>query len=404
MIRFVRHLTSRFAAACTGFVAIASAAAAENVTLVDVPDYSWYAGCYGTASGNLMGYWDRHGLPDMYTGPTAGGLAPLTSVGSNSSIRALWASQQGVDGRPAGKAGHIEDYWESQDGIGSFESTADDPYVVFGRAEHTPDCIGDFLGQSQRKYANLNGECSGNIDGFAFNFWDKTGNRRTNFVPPIVNGVQVRDIQSGLREWSRSRGYSANVSSQLADVNPEAPLGTGFTFDDIKAEINAGYPVLLLLQRHNEFSRELLGTPGLNPLGHAILIYGYVVTSTDVHALWIRTSWGDGGALAIWNSDATIPGLDLPIRGAITYHPEPKITRMERTGNQVRFEWHGPLSILHDEMSGVSNPVHQYVIERATTLDPANFTVSSEATSALETTIAAPVEGSAFFRVRLVNP
>ena len=42
-----------------------SAFAAQNVMITEVPDYSWYAGCWGTAGGNLMGYWDRHGLPDF---------------------------------------------------------------------------------------------------------------------------------------------------------------------------------------------------------------------------------------------------------------------------------------------------------------------------------------------------
>ena len=38
------------------------------MVLTDVPDYQWHAGCFGTACGNLMGYWDRHGLPDRIVG------------------------------------------------------------------------------------------------------------------------------------------------------------------------------------------------------------------------------------------------------------------------------------------------------------------------------------------------
>ena len=71
--------------------------AGENVMLTEVPDYTWYAGCFGTASGNLMGYWDRHGFPNLYTGPTAGGVAPLTSDGSNEGIRSMWATKAGFD-------------------------------------------------------------------------------------------------------------------------------------------------------------------------------------------------------------------------------------------------------------------------------------------------------------------
>src|SRR3954466_12930886 len=87
--------------------------AATNVNIRDVPDYAWYAGCFGTASGNLMGYWDRHGFPNFYTGPTNGGEAPLNSDGLNEGIRSLWASLGGFDGRPADQPGHLDDYWEN---------------------------------------------------------------------------------------------------------------------------------------------------------------------------------------------------------------------------------------------------------------------------------------------------
>src|SRR5436190_7513810 len=100
----------------------------ENVFITDVPDYAWYAGCFGAASGNLMGYWDRHGFPNFYTGPANGGVAPLNANGSNVGIRSLWASKAGFDGRVADKPGHIDDYWEYfvDDHRYSYESTAID--------------------------------------------------------------------------------------------------------------------------------------------------------------------------------------------------------------------------------------------------------------------------------------
>ncbi|RME93391.1 MAG: hypothetical protein D6766_08315, partial [Verrucomicrobia bacterium] len=130
-----------------------------NVYLLGVPDYRWYGGCYGTATGNLIGYWDRHGFPDFYTGPTAGGVAPLDDYGDHIGIRALWTSKAGRDGRPADLPGHEDDYYVE------FESTAEDPYVTAGRPEHSPDCIGDFIGLSQKKWHNMAGECDGNLDG-----------------------------------------------------------------------------------------------------------------------------------------------------------------------------------------------------------------------------------------------
>jgi hypothetical protein len=111
------------------FLAAMPARPAVNVYLTSVPDYDWAYGCMGTASGNLMGYWDRHGFPGFYTGSANGGVAPLSSSAANAGIVSMWASQAGIDGRPANKPGHVDDYWVD------YDSTADDPYVTeIGRA------------------------------------------------------------------------------------------------------------------------------------------------------------------------------------------------------------------------------------------------------------------------------
>src|SRR5688500_7174287 len=96
--------------ACLGAV---PALADKNVRIMDTPDYAWHAGCFGTAAGNLMGYWDRHGFPIFYTGPTSGGVAPLNNYGENEGINSMWASRAGFDSRPADQPGHIDDYWDN---------------------------------------------------------------------------------------------------------------------------------------------------------------------------------------------------------------------------------------------------------------------------------------------------
>lgn len=375
--------------------------AAENVMLTDVPDYAWHAGCFGTATGNLMGYWDRHGLPDMYTGPTAGGIAPLNSFGANSGIQSLWASQTGLDGRPPSKLGHIDDYWQYFDGATSFESTAPDPYFVAARPEHAPDCLGDFIGQSQRKFQDLDGECTGNIDGYAFNFWDKSGERRTNYQPAI-NGLPVRDIQSGLRAWSEYRGYAADVFSQLSDFNSTIPSGKGFTFEDLKAEINAGYPVLLFLQDFANYSRPLPGLDRANPSVHMMLAYGYIEDG-DSRAVRYRTSWASGDfSFNSW--DASKWEANLQMRGVISFRPQPRITKITRSGNRVQLEWHGPNSVLYDDLSGSSQSVHQYVIERADSLTNGAFVPITDPAVGLQGSVVEPSSERAFYRVRLATP
>jgi hypothetical protein len=364
--------------------------------LSEVPDYSWDAGCFGTASGNLMGYWDRHGFPSFYTGPTGGGLAPLSSEGSNVGIRSMWASRAGLDGRPEGEFGHMDDYWVA------YESPAPDPYVSANREEHTPDCIGDFIGLSQNKWNDLNGECEGNIDAFSFVFWDAAGSKRVNFTPASADGTAIPDIPSGLRAWTRFRGNEADAFSQLVDFNPSVPEGQGFTFDDLKAEIDAGYPVLLFLQNYAELNRSFPGMPRANPGLHGMLAYGYFISDAGEQYVRYKTSWGSSGenTLSKWNEDQW--QAQLPVRGVIGYRPRPQITGMVQQGSELTVEWDGPSSVVSNLIDRTSTQVHWYVLERATQLNPANFeAVTSPAAERRATITVGPLESAAFYRVSL---
>lgn len=373
--------------------------------LLEVPDYDWYAGCFGTASGNLMGFWDRHGLPDCYTGPTGGGVAPLDSYGSNKSIRSMWASKAGMDGRSAKQYGHIDDYWAyyTSDGSFSYEDTAPDAYVTAGRPEHPPDCIGDFIGLSQRKWTNLNNECAGNIDAYSFVYWDTNGFRRTNFQPTNSVGESSPDIPSGLRAWARYRGYDADVFSQLTDFNPRVPAGRGFTFADLKAEIDAGYPVLLFLQLYNEYARHVGPMTNANPEIHGMLAYGYE-EYPDLGVKWVyyRTSWGVGEYSSAWTSATWQAGM--PVRGVIGFHPKPKIRHTERANGQITISWDGPSAQLEDAMAGTTTTVHRYQLERATSLSAPDFVPVGAPTTDRTITVPEPVGENAFYRVSLLPP
>lgn len=380
--------------------------AGENVMLTDVPDYAWYAGCYGTAAGNLMGFWDRHGLPNLYTGPTAGGVAPLNSDGANVGIRSMWASRAGFDGRPANKPGHIDDYWSFyfSDGVNSYESTARDPYVIENHQEHSPDCICDFIGASQNKWKNLDGECDGNIDAYAVIYWDHSGDLRLNYNPPPQEEESVRDVPSGLRAWAKSRGYNGDVFSQLTDFNPTIPAKTGFTFENLKAEIDAGFPVILALQRFDEFSRKLPNMPKANPDIHGMLAFGYVVTDDGRQFVRYRTSWGGSGdnRVRAWTADDW--EAQLPVRGIIGFHPQPRIVGIARSNGTLIVKWHGPSSVVKDLTTGVSTIVHRYVLEKSDSLSPETFKPVSDPTSNLEAAVPNCCSGITFFRVRLARP
>jgi len=391
--------TAPIAALLVG-LALCPARAAENRYLTGVPDYEWNFGCFGTACGNLMGYWDRHGFPNFYTGPTGGGLAPLNSFGANTGIRSLWASEAGFDGRAANKPGHVDDYYDF------YEGTNRDPYARAGRAEHTPDCLGDFIGLNQDKWPDLAGECSGNIDGFSFNFWDTTGHRRENYTPAPIAGAAVPDIQSGLRTWTAFRGYTADSFSQLAEFNPDKTGTEGFTFADLKAEIDAGYPVLLFMQPYGEFSRMVNGKAGTNPEIHGMLAYGYVIDDAGNNYVRYRTSWASGDReFSPWTCDNWTPenSLFLPVRGVIGFHPRPRITKVEPVAGGLKISWYGPLGTLREDPAGSETPAQLYVVEKASSLADPRWEAVAGPEPALTVTLPSCCgDGAAFFRLRMV--
>ena len=382
--------------------------ATTEVYLTEVPDYTWYAGCFGTACGNLMGYWDRHGFPDFYTGPTAGGLAPLDDFGAHVGIRSLWASKAGFDGRPPNQPGHIDDYWSnySNDGTFSYESTAEDPYRALGRPEHKPDCIGDFTGLSQKKWVNMNGECDGNIDAYSFVYWDASGDKRVNYVPGPEAGLPAVDLQSGLRAWTKYRGDDCDVFTQLTYFNPIVPIGKGFSFDDLKAEIDTGYPVLLFLQDFGVYFRPLAGMPRANPRIHGMLAYGYYISDSGAQYVRYRTSWGSGNNMFhLWSPNAW--EATMPVRGVIGYHPLPKIQSVAYSHGNLTLRWDGPAAQLYvrdDSSPGTTQWAHGYVVEKADSLDPQAFAQVSPVLTERELTLTNLTGQAAFFRVKLVKP
>ncbi len=376
-----------FASCVFGVLLVASPGAlaqSKNVYISDLPDYAWHRGCFGTATGNLMGFWDRNGFPDIYTGSANNGVAPTTSWPPNDDILHLWASEA-----------HDEDYWVQ------YESTSEDPYIAEGRPAHDPDCIGDFIGLNQYKWKNLNDECAGNIDGYSFVFWDKSGERRWNYQPASASGSPIPDIPSGLKEFMQYCGYDCSVFSQLADVNPEAPAGTGFTFEDVMAEIDAGFPVLLYLQDSSALSRSIGGVPNANPTIHAFLIYGYRETSTGNRSIRVRDSWSGGDNRFYPWDDSSLVGGDLPIRGVIGVRPLPRIENIERNGSQVTVEWSGPSATLIEDQ--VPRPAHSYVVEKSTDLE--NFQPVSNPTDSMSVSFNDPLEtvGSVFYRVTIAQ-
>ena len=130
-----------------------------TIGMLSVPAYDWSLDSSATAAAMIAAYWDQNGFPNMYTGPTNGGVMPMdnSSWGTFTDITGeiygqcpLTASRDGLDGR-VGK-GSIDDYWVA------YGSSAVDPFTTGSWAQHSwGSAIGDYMKTSQYNYGNVDG-------------------------------------------------------------------------------------------------------------------------------------------------------------------------------------------------------------------------------------------------------
>jgi VCBS repeat-containing protein/YD repeat-containing protein len=233
-----------------------------------VPAYDWVFGCSAVSGSMIAAYYDRNGYPNMYTGPTDGGVMPL-----NNSVWGSWsdgvdtypnnpltASHNGVDGRST--RGSIDDYWVQ------YGSSASDPYISGGWSQHSwSDAIGDYMKTSQSAYSNTDGSTT---------FYTWTTNAAPLTCADMVTNNITQDGTYGRKLFYEARGYTVtDCYNQKTDNN-----GGGFTYAMYKAEIDAGRPVLINLD------------------GHSIVGVGYDDSSNSVyiHDTWDYTTksmtWG----------------------------------------------------------------------------------------------------------------
>jgi hypothetical protein len=263
--------------------------AAGVVTLAEVPAFNWVFGCSSVSGAMIAGYYDRTGYPNIYTGPTNGGVMPL----DNSSWPTwsdgyqtypnlpLAASHQGVDGRAT--RGSIDDYWVQ------YGSGAPDPYITNGWTEHTwGDAIGDYMKTSQSAYGNTDGST-------IFYTWSSLPDQLT-CSDMVTYGVDTYDGTYGRKLFYEARGYTVtDCYNQKTDNN-----GGGFTFANYKAEIDAGRPVML------------------NLAGHTIVGVGY---DDSTNTVYIHDTWDYSTHTMTWGGSYS--GMQLLSVSIVNLTPAP---------------------------------------------------------------------------------
>ena len=238
------------------------------VSLANVPAFDWCFGCSATSASMAAGYYDNNGYPDMYTGPTNGGIMPMNNSiwgtvvinGETRSQCPLSATRNSVDGRTT--QGHVDDYWIQ------YNNPGPDPFITNGWTEHTyNDCTADFMGTNQSEL--------GNVDGGTAFYMMTNGSPLYNYTgcePGQIDGCH------GLRDFYESRGYEviSNYSQYIYGFNGNT---LGFTFDQYKNEIDNGRPVLIQVY------------------GHTMLGYGYDETGNTVY---LHNTWDYNSYSMIW--------------------------------------------------------------------------------------------------------
>ena len=234
--------------------------------LSNVPAFDWSYGCSATSAAMLFGQYDNTGYPNMYAGPTNGGVCPMTNSVWGSGECPLSATHQGYDGLAT--KGHVDDYWYAYDSIV-------DPYYGNWPEHGYADCTADYMGTNQ--YYNWQ-----NTDGSTTFIYYTSGAPTYDYtlcegwIPPLRDGCH------GVRLFVESRSYNVyhdgtNYQNYNQYIHEYKPLG--FTFDQFQAEIDAGRPVLI------------------HVTGHTMLGYGY---NTAGNIVYIHDTWDHSDHQMTW--------------------------------------------------------------------------------------------------------
>ena len=220
-------------------------AAGVNV-ISDVPAFDWSFGCTATSAAMIAGYYDRTGYPNMYAGPTNGGVTPLDNsswpdwVDSHGDTRhqcPLSATHNGLDGRTTN--GHVDDYWKW------YGQPGPDPWDGNWTQHTYGECTSDYMKTNQW----VNPDEGFNIDGGTVVYTYGSGNPLTA-AQIEAGGIDIYDGPYGLKLFYESRGHTVtNMYNQKIEEQGTTP-GAGFTYDHYKAEIDAGRPVMIHVTGH----------------------------------------------------------------------------------------------------------------------------------------------------------
>ena len=186
---------------------------APEGTIANFPSFDWVFGCSAVSGAMIAAYYDRGLYHNMYTGPTSGGVMPITDTSwptwsdgyDTYPNNPLIASHNGIDGRTS--KGSIDDYWIQ------YGSSTQDPYITGGWTQHSwGTAIGDYMKTSQSAYGNTDGSTT-------FYNWTSSPNKLT-CADMATNNISQYDGTYGRKLFYEARGYTVtDCYNQKTDNN-----------------------------------------------------------------------------------------------------------------------------------------------------------------------------------------
>jgi hypothetical protein len=237
----------------------------QGGTLSSTADYSWWYGCSPTSAGMMIGYYDRNGYGGLgYSNLVQGGVAePSAYAGGSPLANAAIAS-----------ARHISDFYRN-----GYNATGDD---LAGAPTGPMNCLADYMGTSQDACGNVNGGTT---------FWDYTDGSRL-YAKDIYNSgpsYYNTDGMFGVYEYIKNyAGYDLGAPQSTMQLFSQYIYGyngntTGFTWNNYKAEIDAGRPMLIQVS------------------GHTMIGYGYNDGGTpSTEQIILNDTWTAGPHTMTW--------------------------------------------------------------------------------------------------------
>ena len=187
-----------------------------------VPAYNWVFGCSAVSASMIGAYFDRNGLPNIYTGPGNGGVMPM----DNSTVWGTWSDSAGETYPRQSARGFTQRIGRQNHArfnrrlLGRIiDSTATDPYITDGWTQHAwGDAFGDYMKTSQSAY--------GNPDGATYFYWYTNGTPLTCAAMEST-GIADKDGTYGRKLFYEAHGYSV---TECYNQKTDNTIAGGFSF------------------------------------------------------------------------------------------------------------------------------------------------------------------------------